>query len=528
MSEQEEIRLDIINKCRDSFIYLGKVLDTKKKTFYKDSPDFHYEIEKVLLNKGTWVKDPTVPEELRAIEAKFIHKESDNKKICIQAPRAYAKSTLVAAYKVLHHILFYDGDMTYTVIQSKTRKEAVKRLKKLKNLFNYSYMLKEVFGVDFGMSTAETWREDKVILQGGHTIESIGNLAQSRGLKEDDCRVTLLVLDDPEDEENTKTIDRMDDNFRKLLTGLETLDKRDSQIVIIGTPLNAQCMVKRLENAEGWVTKIFPACDENTKECLWEEYEPFEELMQKKKEALSVGMVSTFYSEKMCTISGDEEQAFKEKDLRFWDGYVENVDGENFLHITHLNKVELPEEDVRAVEIYIGVDPASSENSRSDYSTTVPVAYDEYKNIFALDYYEKQVLPPVHAEQILEKIKELQPKRVHVESVSYQESLRNTLQNRLAEEGIYQLGLNKKWTPRREKDTRLTDMVRFTASHKLHVKEKHRTLIAELTMFPRGRKNLLDGMWYATRIMREPNHIYGEIKTKIEKVTDKAISWMGR
>ena len=518
----------IINKCRDSFIYLGRVVTPK--TFYKPSPPFHYEIEDVVLGNGRWIKDESVPEHLRDKEAKFIKGKYDNHKISIQAPRGYAKSTLLAAYAALHHILFY-GASTYTVIQSKTRKEAVKRLKKLKNIFEYSPEFQVIFGINWNAQTADIWREDKVIAKDGdleHTIEAIGTGGQSRGLKEDDTRVTLLILDDPEDEENTKTVERMGNNLDKLLACLPGLDKRGSQIIIIGTPLNAQCMVKTLEKADGWVTKTFPACSEITKEVLWEDYETFDDLMNEKKELLSIFRVSKFYSEKMCEITGDEEQTFKEKDLRFWDGYVEAKDEGSYLHITHLNKVKLPEEDIRSVNIYMGVDPASSENSKSDYSTTVPVAYDNYKNIFLLDYFESQVLPPVHAEQIIEKIKELKPQRVHVETVSYQEALRTTLRDRLAEEGIYQLGLDRKWQPRRNKDLRLTDMVRFTASHKLHVKEKHRTMIAELTLFPRGRKNLLDGLWYATRILREPYHILGKIIKKVEETTEKVIGWMGR
>lgn len=505
----------IIEKCKESFIYLGNVVTPD--TFDLPSPKFHFEIEDVVLGNAKWVYNKSTD------SYDIVYGNFTNKKICIEAPRGYAKSTLIAAYAVLHHLLFY-GDKTYIIIQSKTRKEAVKRLRKIKNIF-HSRVFRAVFDKHYNESTCPIWREDKILTPDGDTIEAIGTGQQTRGLKEDDTRVTLWVLDDPEDENNTKTQDSMDDNFHRLLTSLPALSKNESQIIIIGTPIHQMCMVERLMNAEGWVTAKFPACDEITKEVLWHEYETYEDLMQEKKEMMSLGKVSVFYSEKMLVITGDEDAVFREADIQYYKGFIDIVDGEAILNITSLNKKELEEPILKPVNLYMGVDPASSESSKSDYSTTVMIAYDEDQCIYVLPYFEKQVRPSVHAEDIINKIIEYPIKRVNVETVSYQESLRNIINDYLREKNKYQYGLEKKWTPRRDKDTRLKDLERFTVNKKLYLQENMHTLLAELLNFPRGRKNLLDGLWYATRYLSIPDHSTEPIKK--EEEDEPTLSWMG-
>ena len=55
------------------------------------------------------------------------------------------------------------------------------------------------------------------------------------------------------------------------------------------------------------------------------------------------------------------------------------------------------------------------------------------------------------------------------------------------------------------------------------------SLVSELTLFPNGSFDLLDGLWYATRIMRKPSHTVEELnKEYVEEEVENNISWMGR
>ena len=137
----------------------------------------------------------------------------------VEAPRGFGKST-ISSFFVLHHCLFDSGDKV-VVIQSKTQREAKRRLGKVKNILEFSLMCLKIICY-FGEQQAKTWRDDEISVQtpyGRWTIAAKGTGMQVRGMNEDDTRITLYYLDDPDDEDNCKTKEGMEDNFSKFLGG---------------------------------------------------------------------------------------------------------------------------------------------------------------------------------------------------------------------------------------------------------------------------------------------------------------------
>ncbi len=467
-----------------------------KQALELPTPDFHYELASLLL-------------------------DGDVLKLAVEAPRGYAKSTL-CVFTVLHHITYGEGKK-YVIIQSKTQGHAKQRLGAIKNILEHSEEYHQLYGYK-GMATAKEWNKDRVVLSDGTVIEAKGYGMQTRGgLTEDWSRITLYYLDDPEDENNTKTVDSMSNNLDKFLATLPGLKKKTGKAIVVGTPLNQSCLIEKLAAMGGWLFKRYSACNENTGKVLWKEMETFAELMQEKEDLLSIGKVSKWYSEKQCLITGDDDALFVGDDLRWWDGYYDD----GYLHITHQNRrksqnnnwemIQLPQERIISVNTYIGVDPASSLKPTADLSTTVPVAYDGW-NIYQLPYFEKRVRPTDHARQIQNKFLELKPKKTYIESVSYQEALRSIMREWMVETENYVSGLEKKWTPRGEKDDRLTDLQRFTEAHRYYLQPGMHRMQDEMLLFPRGRKNLLDGLWYATRNLKKPVHIHQPEYSDDEKI----------
>jgi len=478
---------EIKRELKNDLLLFGRTISPA--AFGLPSPEFHCELADLFMDRA-------------------------ETRIAIEAPRGYAKSTL-CIFTVLHHLMFDEGSK-YVVIQSKTQREAKKRLGAIKNIIEYSGAFRELFGY-MGMQVAKTWREDSIVLPDGNTIEAKGYGQPVRGgLSEDWARVTLYYLDDPEDEDNTKTKDAMEDNLKKFLSAIPGLEKKTGRCIVVGTPINQSCLVEKLRKMGGWVFKHYQAVNEKTKEVLWEEMETYEELMREKEDHISIGKVSMWYSEKQCIITGDEDALFEEQDIRWWDGYLKTEGEDSFLHITHQNRrknanniwemILLENERVIPVNTFIGVDPASSERRGADFSTTVPIAYDEHKNIYALPYYEKRVRPTVHARQIQDKFLEIRPKKTYIESVAYQESLRAMMREWMEDTDEYIPGIEKRWQPRQEKNERLSELQRFTKSKRLHLQPGMNRLLDEMLLFPRGNKNLLDGLWYATRSLRVPDH----------------------
>ena len=485
---------EIVERGSYDLIFFAQAI--AKQAFEFPTPDFHYELASLLLDNNVT-------------------------KLGVEAPRGYAKSTL-CIFTVLHHITYGIGQK-YVVIQSKTLSYAKQRLSAIKNILEHSEEYKELYGYR-GMVTATEWNKDRIVLSDGTVIEAKGYGQQTRGgLTDDWSRVTLYYLDDPEDENNTKTPQVMSDNLDKFLTTLKGLTKKTGRTVVVGTPINQACLIEKIEKMGGWLFKRYSAVNESTKEVLWKEMDTYEELMQDKEDLLSIGKVSKWYSEVQCLITGDDDALFVEDDLRWWDGYYS--DGN--LHITHQNRrktqnnnwemIQLEQERIIPVNNYMGVDPASSLKQSADLSTTVPIAFDGW-NIYQLPYFEKRVRPTEHARQIQKMFLELSPKKTYIESTAYQEALRSIMREWMTETQNYVGGLEKKWTPRGDKDDRLTDLQRFTEAHRYYLQPGMHRMLDEMLLFPRGRKNLLDGLWYATRNLKKPVHIHEPIYNDDEKV----------
>lgn len=499
-------REEILRKCANDLSFLGRTISPQ--TYYLPSPQFHSEIDCLLTDRSII-------------------------QLLIEAPRGTAKSSKTIA-AVLDHAIFDEGDK-FVIIQSKTRPEAINRLTKIKDILNYSEPFRELFGY-CGEQAAEIWREDKIRVRIGGwwvTIKALGTGQQVRGALEGDTRITLYVLDDPDDEMNTITKEQMDKNFDSFLGGLAGLDRRNGRVIIIGTPIRQGCIVERLRGATGWVTKHYQSYNEDTKEVLWEEMYSYEWLMSKKRELDELGKLSKFYSEYQCEIMGDEDRLFRKEYLMWYDGGIEFRDGFPYLKITHLGDTEYTIEKLETPKVipvnnHLGVDPASSTKATADYSVSFPILYDG-QDIYCWDYYRRRVPPTAHAEQIIELTRQLQFVRGQIETVGYQEMLRDYLRQRLSEEGLYLPGLETKFNPRTEKSARLEILHPLFRNRRVYVKKSMTEFIDEMMMYPRGKHDdLLDGFYYATRKLIPPDHTVKSDEERQQEILEEELKYFLR
>ncbi len=164
-----------------------------------------------------------------------------------------------------------------------------------------------------------------------------GTGQQLRGIKVGSQRPTLIIVDDPEDENNTKTAEAMEQNLRWLLqSAVPSLDPTKGRIIVIGTPQHQRCMVEILKQMKGWVNMHFSP-DMDKEIALWEEWQPIKKLKQKKEELESIARVSVFYREYLCKIVGDEDQLFKEEYIQYHN-YKLEIDSDNQHYLTGNNK----------------------------------------------------------------------------------------------------------------------------------------------------------------------------------------------
>ena len=447
--------------------------------FSSESPDFHHDMAKYLMDR-------------------------DEKQLNIIAPRGHAKSSIVGGVFPLWHIMFEKGPKLIVLI-SRTQDHAVKLLGTIKDVLDYSQQFRQLFGY-WGMNSAKSWAKAEIELKDGTMILCKGTGQQLRGIKHGNQRPTLIILDDPEDENNTKTSEAMESNLRWLLqSAVPSLDPTKGRLAIIGTPIHQRCIVETLKEMEGWKNLLYKPDLTNNK-ALWEDWQSIEKLKQKKRELESINRVSVFYREYMCEVVGDEDQLFKESYINYYDGNVyKDEEGNSFLKLTELNGSPVEEE--RPVNVFMGVDPASSTRQTADFSTIVLVAIDNESNRFVLPYYRKRATPMTLAESIIEFFVLNKPEKVRIESVGYQEMLREYVKVRCDEKNIFIPGLEIKENPRTSKSMRLETMEPYFAQGKFHMKKDMQELKDELLLYPRGKHDdLLDGLYYATKKIYTPSH----------------------
>lgn len=446
------------------------------------SPKFHREIAQVLQNQ-------------------------EIKRINIIAPRGHAKSSIGACLFPLHHVVFDPGPKVIVLV-SRTWDHSVRLLQTIKDVLNYSIPFRTVFGY-WGEHSAKIWKEGVIVLKDNTMIIARGTGQMIVGLKHGNQRPTLVVLDDPEDMNNTKTSEAMEFNLRWLLQALiPSLDPQRGRILVIGTPQHQRCMVEVLSGTQGWLTMRYQAIAEDGKTALWPEWMPLEKLMEEKAALESIGRVSSFYREYQCQIIGDEDQLFKENYIQTWRG-THSIDhnGEAWLLISHLNDQALQTPKRIPVNIFMGVDPASSTSNTADFSVILAQAIDEDQNRYILPYFRRRVTPLHLADNIMRYFTLYRPKRTRVESVGYQEMLREYLRSECAKRHVYISGLELKELPRGSKSHRIETLEPFFFNKKVYLQPDMQELRDELLLYPRGKHDdLLDGLYYASKAIYKPTH----------------------
>jgi len=457
----------------------------------------------------------------------------------IIAPRGHAKSSLVGALFVLHH-LFADTRIPgrkVVVLVSKTRDHAIRLLDTVKDTVMYSKTFRMMYGYH-GQLNAKIWTKDYVIFDTGDAIICRGTGQQVVGLKVGNQRPTFILLDDPEDLMNTKTVEAMELNLKWLLTQLyPTRDPRKGRCFVIGTPQHQRSMVMKLKEASGWRTRHYksitgdgPLTLENRDnlKVLWPEWQSLESLLKEKETAESIGKVSYWYREYQCEVIGDETQLFREGDIQYWDGdVVLNENKEAFLYVTEMGEMTFPKDNplIVPVNIFTGIDPASSTRQSADYSAIINNAVSAKDDRFIISLMNKRMAPMDLAVAIQKNFKEYRSSRTQIESVGYQEMLRDYLKR----QDEYIPGLEIKNTPRQAKSSRLETLEPWFRAKKVYIKRGLQPLVDQLIVYPRGaHEDLLDAMYYAFKGVYRPSHGTEAAPAKPGEKKQNALGWLHR
>ncbi len=469
-----------------------------------------------------------LPRTFRANSPKFhsdIYKEyldENQKKICVVAPRGHGKTTTVGKIIPLHHI-FYGGNNRVIAIVSRTQAHSIRTLTAIKKyLANKRIMA--IFG-DWTENTAIKWTATEVCLKNGTSIYAIGAGQQIRGVLTEDYRITLLLADDLEDKENTRTKESVDNNFDWFIgEACNALDPLEGRAMLIGTVIVHGCIVEMVKDMEDWKTLWYQAVhnvdDPNDRRVLWPEWYSYEKLMAEKRSLEKKGKGYIWFREFQNEIRTDSESMVTRdeivfvKDIRVYQRLQSSA-----YSLIDVTKMDGSTEKNVPVYMFMGVDPASSIENWADYSTIFTIARDE-KRVFCIDLYRNKVKPMTLADNIMIKYRTYWHDGANIETVQYQEMLRDymlTMVDRIP-------GLERRNNPRTEKNERLRSLQPWFSRRIVYIPvQGFEAFVDELLRYPMGKHDdTLDGFFYALK------NSYPCFEKHVEKQEEKSYFWKKR
>ena len=173
---------------------------------------------------------------------------------------------------------------------------------------------------------------------------------------------------------------------------------------------------------------------------LWASRYPLKKLEEKKQFYIDSGTPAKFYQEYMNQAKSPEDEIFTEGDITdgLYKGYCKFDEEAQSWYI------QFDDKSTKFVNIYIGVDPASTLGIRNDFSVIMVIGVTKDFDYYIIEYWRKRVLPMDCADEIFKIVKRYSPvKRVNIETIAYQEMLRDYVQKQSKARGMFIPGINK-------------------------------------------------------------------------------------
>lgn len=422
---------------------------------------------------------------------------------------------LYVLWEVLHKT---DTKDLFITIISESQSQSINFLSRIKNALNKNPKIRRYYG-DFGVNTAIRWREDDITLKNGARIVALGTGQKVRGLIQDDTRVNIIILDDFESESNARTPEARLGNRKWIMEAvLPSLSQTDGRIICIGTTISEDCFLQWVKDAPDWHV-IWKSILNEDGESLWPEMYPLHRIEQIRQGFEHMGNLSGFFQEYMNQPQSPDDAPFKPDYMRSYTGDLEEIDGRWWLDFDGKK---------RLLNLFMGVDLASSLGLRADYTVLATVAKDAFGNEYLIDVEKSKSNPAEHPDMIIKAFKKWHHQGVYIESVAYQESCRQHVRAKMVEEGVHIPGIERKITHRNSKSERLISLVPLLAQGRFYFRGGDLEAQREFLAFPKGKNDdLLDAIWLASNYGYKPIQKDTEAKGEsLKKRIGKKLGWM--
>ncbi len=203
-----------------------------------------------------------------------ITEDASNKLACIVAFRGSAKSTLVTLSYSLWAILGVQRKK-FVLIVCQTQAQAKQHMTNLRHELEQNKLLKSDLG-PFQEETGGEWAMSSLVFKNMDARISIASVDQSiRGIRHNEHRPDLIILDDIEDLNSTKTMESRNKTFEWFTREIFPLGDLGTRTILVGNLLHEDSLMMRLrrkiedEEIKG-TFQWFPLLNEDGT-CSWPE-----------------------------------------------------------------------------------------------------------------------------------------------------------------------------------------------------------------------------------------------------------------
>ncbi len=169
------------------------------------------------------------------------------KKVVI-GPREGAKSTIGALILTLRRAV--SGRESYIILCADTVTQAVEHLKSIKDELETNEALAHEYPAATGMGPI--WQDKYIQLRNGCVIRAVGTLSRIRGFRKRQHRPSMIVLDDPENDEHITSSRMRDRTWSWLTRTLLPMGDSNTNFLGLGTAIHRDCLVMKLLRTPGW------------------------------------------------------------------------------------------------------------------------------------------------------------------------------------------------------------------------------------------------------------------------------------
>jgi len=304
--------------------------------------DFHYRLSDMLLN--------------------------GKNNVAMEMFRESGKSSYALRTFPLHCLAYPKKGLDFIVIIKQNQRMASAKLKDIIGEYHSNPLLRHNL-VEIKEESMNSFSVD-VRNKDGETvnirIEAYGKGAGIRGLSNQDRRPSIVILDDIQDKDDSRSETILSADWDWFLSDIVFLG-RSSRIFMIGNNLGEKCVIERcIQNASslGFDAIRIPVIMDGKP--TWPEKESLADIEKEKADYTKLGKLDIWMAEKMCQAVADENRIFQEDDYRYYSpARREDL-------ITRCN-------------LFCCLDPASSPNPESCYRAMVLTGIDAENNWFILD-----------------------------------------------------------------------------------------------------------------------------------------------